>query len=183
MNLVLNIVCINNSWCSLRDHSEKVTGLRTFDVLLHFILAITKWHRYGYYDFFNCQQHTQLTSANLKSVPSCDLMTTASLIRRNHHSHFADLGTLAQRVSVTLSMLHSQQVAKWKWTQNRPIANIGYTECWRSKGLCLKNSVPFNLWAISAKRETTEITTRGGRTVPDLHFPSGSQSNSCHTCC
>jgi len=111
MNLACNTVCVDNGWCLPTASFEKVPGLRTDHALWWpFILETPPWCRYGQYLSFahetkhwkrdwaagNYQHHTRLTSGwtgiwtqnvELKSMTSCDFMTTARLVHRNHYSY------------------------------------------------------------------------------------------------
>lgn len=157
MNLACSTVCVDNGWCLPTASFEKVPGLRTDHALWWpLILETPLWCRYGHYlsvahetklwkwdwAFGNYQHHTRLTSGwtgiwtqnvELESMTSCDFMTTARLVHRNHYSYVTDVRT---QHKVTLPKSHSQ-LSKWKWTRICSVSKATYTSAEEARSLCL----------------------------------------------
>ena len=188
MNLACSTVCVDNGWCLPTASFEKVPGLRTDHALWWpLILETPLWCRYGHYlsvahetklwkwdwAFGNYQHHTWLTSGwtgiwtqnvELESMISCDFMTTARLVQRNHYSHVTDVRT---QHKATLPKSYSQ-LSKWKWTRICSVSKATYTSAAEAR------SLPFNSRP-SQQRENQRGSAEDARRAR-LHFRSGSQS-------
>lgn len=150
----LILIWVDNGWCLWKTPIEKVPWLRTNHVLwLPFTLGNTPWCRYGHYSSFahktehwrwttNITHNWQVAEMELgpecfelKSLSSCDFMTTARLVHRNHYYHFMDVRTIAQRGSVTLPKA-AQPTGKVKMNSDSFHIKGQLHQVLRNKGLC-----------------------------------------------